>query len=161
MTTAEYNQCVEQFSDGVYRFIAHQMRNREEAKDVVQDTFEKVWNHCGSVDFVRAKSYIFQIAHNAMIDKIRKDKRKTDFSEVKESKYSVEYEYTDTERIVRKAMEKLPDAQREVILLRDFEGYDYKEIGEILNLSESQVKVYIFRARTFLKNYLGSMQNVI
>ncbi len=161
MTIAEYNHCVEQFSDGVYRFIAHQMRNKEEAKDVVQDTFEKVWIHCDKVDFSRAKSYIFQIAHNSMIDKIRKEKRKTDFSEVKESKYSVEYEYTDTERIVRKAMEKLPDAQREVILLRDFEGYDYKEIGEILNLSESQVKVYIFRARTFLKKSIGSMQNVI
>src|SRR6185436_8293733 len=145
MTTAEYNLCVEQFSDGVYRFIAHQMRNKEEAKDVVQDTFEKVWKHCGSVDFARAKSYIFQIAHNTMIDKIRKDKRKTDFSEVKESKYSVEYEYTDTERIVRKAMDKLPEMQKEVILLRDFEGYDYKEIGSILNLNESQVKVYIFR----------------
>ncbi len=161
MTTAEYNLCVEQFSDGAYRFIAHQMRNKEEAKDVVQDTFEKVWKNCGSVDFPRAKSYIFQIAHNTMIDKIRKDKRKTDFSQVNENKYSVEYEYTDTERIVRKALDKLPDAQREVILLRDFEGYDYKEIGSILNLNESQVKVYIFRARTFLKNYLGSMQNVI
>ena len=161
MTTAEYNQCVTLYSDGVYRFIAHQMRNKEEAKDVVQDTFEKVWNHCGSVVFARAKSYIFQIAHNAMIDRIRKEKRKTDFSEVKESKYSTQNEFTDTERIVRKAMEKLPEAQREVILLRDFEGYDYKEIGEILHLNESQVKVYIFRARTFLKNYLGSMQNVI
>jgi RNA polymerase sigma factor (sigma-70 family) len=161
MTTAEYNQCVKLFSDGVYRFIAHQMRNKEEAKDVVQDTFEKVWKHCGSVDFERAKSYIFQIAHNTMIDKIRKEKRKTDFSEVKESRYSTEQEFTDTERIVRRAMERLPDVQREVILLRDFEGYDYKEIGTILNLNESQVKVYIFRARTFLKNYLGSMQNVI
>jgi len=161
MTTAEYNQCVTLYSDGVYRFIAHQMRNKEEAKDVVQDTFEKVWNHCGSVDFARAKSYIFQIAHNAMIDRIRKEKRKTDFSEVKESKYSTQNEFTDTERLVRKAMEKLPEAQREVILLRDFEGYDYKEIGEILHLNESQVKVYSFRARTFLKNYLGSMQNVI
>lgn len=161
MTIAEYNQCVTLYSDGVYRFIAHQMRNKEEAKDVVQDTFEKVWNHCSNVEFARAKSYIFQTAHNAMIDKIRREKRKADFSEVKESQYSATYEYSDTERIVRKAMEKLTDIQREVILLRDFEGYDYKEIGTILNLSESQVKVYIFRARTFLKSQLGSLQNVL
>ena len=95
------------------------------------------------------------------IDKIRRDKRKGDFNEVKESKYSVEYEYTDIERLVRKAMEKLPDIQREVILLRDFEGYDYKEIGNILNLSESQVKVYIFRARTYLKTQLMHLYNII
>jgi len=161
MTTSEYNLCVEQYSDGVYRFIAHQLRDKEEAKDIVQDTFEKVWKNCGSVDFERAKSYIFQIAHNTMIDKIRRAKRKTDFNEVKEHQYSAEYEYNDTERIVRKAMNGLTEVQREVILLRDFEGYDYKEIGNILNLSESQVKVYIFRARTYLKNYLGSIQNVI
>jgi RNA polymerase sigma-70 factor (ECF subfamily) len=56
---------------------------------------------------------------------------------------------------------KLPEIQRSVILLRDYEGYNYAEIGEITNLNESQVKVYIFRARTFLKNYIGAMENVI
>jgi RNA polymerase sigma factor (sigma-70 family) len=161
MTTAEYNKCVTLYSDGVYRFIVHNIRDKDDAKDIVQDTFERLWKHCGSVDIERAKSYIFQIAHNVMIDKIRRDKKKVDFNEVNEQKYSYESEYTDAEILVRKALDKLPEVQREVILLRDFEGYDYKEIGNILNLNESQVKVYIFRARTFLKTYLGSLQNVI
>lgn len=161
MTTAEYNKCVDLYSDGVYRFIVHNMRNKDEAKDVVQDTFERLWKHCGSVDFERAKSYIFQIAHNVMIDKIRRNRKKADFEEVGEHMYSYSQEFTDAERLVRVALEKLPEIQKEVILLRDFEGYDYKEIGNITGLTESQVKVYIFRARTFLKSYLGSLENVI
>jgi len=58
-------------------------------------------------------------------------------------------------------MEKLPEIQRSVLMLRDYEGYAYKEIGEITGLNESQVKVYIYRARVFLKNYLVSIDRVI
>jgi RNA polymerase sigma-70 factor (ECF subfamily) len=63
--------------------------------------------------------------------------------------------------ILNQAVQKLSETQRSVILLRDYEGYSYQEIGEITGLSEAQVKVYIFRARVFLKNYIGSMDAVI
>ena len=63
--------------------------------------------------------------------------------------------------MLEKAIENLPEDQRAVVMLRDYEGYSYKEISEITNLSESQVKVYIYRARVFLKNYIGSMEQVI
>jgi RNA polymerase sigma factor (sigma-70 family) len=56
---------------------------------------------------------------------------------------------------------KLPDMQKTVLLLRDYEGYDYAEIGKITNLSESQVKVYIFRARKEMKKYLVSIDLII
>ena len=69
--------------------------------------------------------------------------------------------YSDVVGPVNEALNKLPEIQRTVILLRDYEGYNYSEIGEITGLSESQVKVYIFRARNFLKNYIGAMENVI
>ena len=58
-------------------------------------------------------------------------------------------------------MEKLPEIQRSVVLLRDYEGYSYQEIGEITGLTESQVKVYIYRARLFLKAYIGQIDSVI
>jgi RNA polymerase sigma-70 factor (ECF subfamily) len=63
--------------------------------------------------------------------------------------------------VLRDALDKLPEIQKSVIMLRDYEGYDYKEIGEITNLSESQVKVYIYRGRVALKEYIGSLSNVI
>ena len=70
-------------------------------------------------------------------------------------------EYKGLKELIKKALETLPDIQRTVILLRDYEGYSYEEIGSITGLNESQVKVYIFRARQTLKNYLGSMEGII
>ena len=67
----------------------------------------------------------------------------------------------DLKAIVHKALDQLPEIQKSVILLRDYEGYDYAEIGKITGLNESQVKVYIFRARQTLKNYLVSLENII
>jgi len=58
-------------------------------------------------------------------------------------------------------VDKLPEIQRSVVMLRDYEGYSYEEIGKITNLSESQVKVYIYRARVFLKKFIVSPEFVI
>ena len=63
--------------------------------------------------------------------------------------------------VVDEALSKLPEIQKNVVLLRDYEGYDYAEIGNITGLSESQVKVYIFRARQTLKDYLVGVEKVI
>jgi RNA polymerase sigma-70 factor (ECF subfamily) len=60
-----------------------------------------------------------------------------------------------------KALNTLNEIQRSVILLRDYEGYSYEEIGEITGSNESQVKVYIYRARLALKQYIGSLENVL
>ena len=59
------------------------------------------------------------------------------------------------------ALNLLPEIQKAVITLRDYEGYSYEEIGKITDLNESQVKVYIYRARLFLKQYIGSPERVI
>lgn len=72
-----------------------------------------------------------------------------------------EKQYSDLKEVLNEALNKLPEVQRSVVMLRDYEGYSYEEIGNIMELNESQVKVYIFRARTFLKNYIGSLDKVI
>ncbi|MGW8314251.1 MAG: RNA polymerase sigma factor, partial [Bacteroidales bacterium] len=69
--------------------------------------------------------------------------------------------YSDLKEVLERAIGQLPDDQRAVVMLRDYEGYAYREISEITGLSESQVKVYIYRARVFLKHYIGSMEKVI
>ncbi len=63
----------------------------------------------------------------------------------------------EVKEILEKCLEVLPHVQRSILLLRDLEGYDYKEIGEILDLTESQVKVYLFRARQKLKDNLKDL----
>jgi len=157
----DYNNAVDQFSDGVYRFILKNIKNQEKAKDIVQDTFEKLWVNVKNVNGQKVKSYIFTTAYHTMIDVIRKEKRQTDFEQVREERYSHSKQYTDLSEVLNDALNQLNEIQKSVILLRDYEGYSYKEIGEITGLSESQVKVYIFRARVTLKEYIGSMEAVL
>ena len=161
MTVSEYNQCVDDHADGVYRFILKNLRDEAAAMDIVQDAFEKMWLKFREISFGKAKSYLFTTAYHRMIDHIRKEKRM--------GKLEQEFDpgdYTgitphDLKGILDEALGRLPEIQRSVVLLRDYEGYSYEEIGQITGLNESQVKVYIFRARSALKNYLVSVENVI
>lgn len=161
MTASEYNKCVDNFSDGVYRFILHNIKDKDEAKDIVQDSFEKLWITHASVNFEKAKSYIFTTAYRTMVDKIRRGKKMTKMEDGHLNMLTHKSEYSDLKQILREAVDKLPEMQKSVIMLRDYEGYSYQEIGEITGLNESQVKVYIYRARVFLKEYIGSMENVV
>ena len=75
MTEKEYNECVNLYADNVYRFILKNLRHEEDAKDVVQTAFEKMWNNRGRIEMKGCKSYLFTVAYNQMIDHIRKSKR--------------------------------------------------------------------------------------
>lgn len=161
MTVNEYNQCVEEHADGVYRFILKNIKDEDKAQDIVQDSFEKMWNKAADITYSKARSYLFTTAYHTMIDAIRKEKKQTELDDEAFNKHSVNNAYTDLKEILNEAVAKLPEVQRHVIMLRDYEGYSYQEIGEITGLNESQVKVYIYRARTFLKNYIVKMDVVI
>ena len=161
MTTEQYNECVEQHADGVYRFILHNLRDSEVARDVVQDAFEKMWINVGNINSEKSKSYLFTTAYHTMLDRIRRGKKQGSWDEIREQDYSHSTEITGLKEVLREALNRLPEIQRTVIMLRDYEGYSYEEIGEITSLNESQVKVYIYRARLALKTYIGKIENVI
>ena len=161
MTEREYNECVNLYADNVYRFILKNLGHSADAKDVVQSSFEKLWINRDQVDNDRSKSYLFTVAYHQMIDHIRKNKRihlKEDFHE--EAKGSVAQKH-DTKRILNEALSKLSEKQRSLVMLKDYEGYSYNEIGKITGLNESQVKVYLHRARLLLREYIVKMENVI
>ena len=161
MTTQEYNQCVDLHADGVYRFILKSIRDTETAKDVVQDAFTKMWIKRKNVDGKKAKSYLFTAAYHTMIDYIRKDRKASVDDNFLERNLTHKNSFSDIKEILNEALETLPEIQKSVVLLRDYEGYSYKEIGKIVELNESQVKVYIYRARVSLKKYIGSLDMVI
>jgi len=161
MTSKEYNQAVDLYSDNVYRFILKNIRDEERARDIVQDSYEKLWRNADNVNYEKVKSYLFTTAYHTMIDVIRKDKRQTYMEDYQIPEDVHDEQYTDLKEVLNEAVKRLPDIQRTVILLRDYEGYSYKEIGDVTSLSEAQVKVYIFRARVFLKNYIGKMEMVV
>ena len=161
MTIAEYNLCADQYSDGVYRFILKNIRDENMAQDIVQESYTRMWEKVKNVTFEKARSYLFTTAYHTMIDVIRKEKRMTRMEESHKNLQTSENQYSDLKEVLNEAVSRLPEIQRSVVLLRDYEGYSYEEIGEITGLNESQVKVYIFRARTFLKQYIGSLDKVM
>lgn len=161
MTEREYNDCVTTYADNVYRFIVKNLRHEEDARDVVQTAFEKMWRHRDEVDAQKSKSYLFTVAYHQMIDHIRKVKRiqlREDFSEDARIQHQPA---SNLKKVLEEALSRLSETQRSLVLLKDYEGYSYEEIGRITGLNESQVKVYLHRARLQLKNYLVRIENVI
>lgn len=161
MTEREYNECVRTYSDNVYRFILKNLRHEEDARDVVQTAFEKMWRNRSEVDAQRSKSYLFTVAYHQMIDHIRKVKRIHLREEFSEGSRVQDRPANNLKKILEEALSRLSETQRSLVLLKDYEGYSYDEIGKITGLSESQVKVYLHRARLQLKNFLVKPENVI
>ena len=161
MTEQDYNECVRLHADGVYRFIVKNLRHEEDARDVVQTAFEKLWRNRADVDAERSKSYLFTIAYNGMIDHLRKVKRIYLKEEFKEETKVSHRTVNNAKEVLHEALSKLSETQRSLVLLKDYEGYNYEEIGQITGLSSSQVKVYLHRARVQLKEYLVKVENVI
>jgi RNA polymerase sigma factor (sigma-70 family) len=161
MTVKEYNRSVEEYSDSIYRFIRADLKDEERASDIVQDSYEKLWRYVAEIEYTVVKSWLFSTAYHTMIDIIRKEKRMTSLDESQEIDMLSETQYTDLNEILHSALERLPEQQRSSVLLRDYEGYSYKEIGEITGLSESQVKINIYRGRIALRNYIGKIENVL
>ncbi len=161
MTVKEYNISVDQFSDNIFRFALKLLRNEMSAKDIVQETFTKVWIKHADISFEKVKSYLFTTAYHLIIDWVKKEKRSGDFESISSDENSVFQDHFDLKEIINKALLRLPEIQKTVVLLRDYEGYNYSEIAEITDLSESQVKVYIFRARKTLQSYLKDLELVL
>lgn len=154
MNVKEYNTAVELYADHVYRFVLKHLKDEMASRDVVQDSFMKVWDKHEDVTFEKAKSYLFTTAYHTMLNWIKKEKRNVGIEQAEpQISYNTGSNF-DLQATLNWALEKLPEIQKTVVLLRDYEGYAYDEIAEITKLNESQVKVYIFRARKSLQQIL-------
>ena len=160
MTEQDYNNCVEEHSNGVYRFIVKNIRSTQDAEDIVQSAYEKLWVNRERVAPLKAKSYLYTVAYHQMIDVIRKENKKPTTNEYLEVDQVTHQTSSELKQNLLSAINLLNPTQKSLVLLKDYEGYSYQEIGEIMNLSESQVKVYLHRARLFLKTKLLELEKV-
>ena len=161
MTEKEFNDCVNLYADNVYRFIVKNLKHQEDARDVVQAAFEKMWINREKVENERSKSYLFTVAYHQMIDLIRKNKKVKLEEDFSSSMQTTREPQSEIKKLLNEALYRLSETQRSLVLLKDYEGYSYEEIAVITSLSISQVKVYLHRARIQLKNYLVKPENVI
>jgi RNA polymerase sigma factor (sigma-70 family) len=146
----------------LYRFALRFLGDEEEAKDIVQEVFIRVWNGRAQMDEVQNwEAWCMRITKNLSLDRIRTITRKQ--TQPMEEGYSVKqetltpHESTEMHESMKRISEfiaALPEKQRQIIHLRDIEGYSYNEICEILELDMNQVKVNLFRARNAVREKL-------
>lgn len=161
MNTSEYNQCVHELSDSLYRFAWKSLGDGDNAKDMVQQAFVTLWEKRDDVTADKAKSFLFTVAYRKCMDVHRTRGRTTHAEQLNENFISEHPKTHDLKKILQNALNLLDEQSRNLVLLKDYEGYSYEEIAKVTDLNTTQVKVYLHRARKVLKNYLVSREHVI
>lgn len=146
----------------LFRFALKFLGNEDDAKDVVQEVFIRVWNGRDQMDQVQNwEAWCMRITRNLSLDRIRSLSRKQ--TEPIEKSFNIHNgaltphettEIHESMQQITQLISSLPEKQRQVIHLRDVEGYSYNEICEIMELDMNQVKVSLFRARTSVRDKL-------
>ncbi len=153
--------------DKLFRLALRITGNREDAEDVVQDAMLNVWHKQDIEENIdNLEAYCMRSTRNIALDKIvLKDNQHNELKEeieLPENIFSIEDEFERKEEInwLHVFIEKLPEKQKTIIQLRDIEGLSYKEIATILDLSEEQIKITLFRARQKIKVYFGKINDL-
>ncbi|MEM6362320.1 MAG: RNA polymerase sigma factor [Bacteroidota bacterium] len=149
--------------DKLYRFALKLVKSEPEAQDIVQEVLIKVWDKRNEMDEVEnMEAWCMRVTRNLSLDKLKsKHASKTsgmeeDF-EISQGEKVTPYRSTemkDTMENIGNLISSLPDKQKQVIQLRDVEGFSYKEIGDIMEIDMNQVKVNLFRARKAVRENL-------
>lgn len=149
--------------DKLYRFALRFLRDEDEARDVVQEVLIKVWNKRDEMSHLEnMEAWCMRITRNASLDRLKSKHSK--YTSPMEEGFDISSgdrdtpyrttEISDTMRSIGGFIQALPEKQRQVIQLRDIEGYSYQEISEIMEIDLNQVKVNLFRARKAVKENL-------
>ncbi len=156
MKASEYNQCVHQYADRLYRFALRMLSDPLDAEDVVQLVFERLWKRHDQVKVEAVKSYLFTSVHRACIDQFRKRQTQRKAMEYMErNEPLIPHDDLENRQLIEEGLKRLSHEYKSLVMLRDYEGYSYQEIAELTDQSLSQVKIKLFRARKKLQFFLG------
>ena len=167
MKNISFRNDVLPLKDVLYRLALRITLSHEEAEDIVQDTLIKVWNRRDEWQSLESiEAYSMTICRNLALDAIKKKDNNNESIEqrIAETSYQTSDPHElmirkDRVEMVKQLVNKLPEKQRSCLQLRDFEGKTYKEIAEILAITEEQVKVNISRARRSIKQQFDKAEN--
>ena len=151
----------------LFRLALRITLNRFEAEDIVQDTLIKVWNRRSDwEDIDSIEAFSLTICRNLSLDHIKKKENDNNSLEdvkgvepLSSSNPQDRMIQADRVNLIRQIVDSLPEKQRSCMQLRDFDGKSYKEIAVILDITEEQVKVNIFRARQAVKQRYLKLDN--
>jgi RNA polymerase sigma-70 factor (ECF subfamily) len=168
MNKIDFRTDVLPLKNELYRLALRITLNHAEAEDVVQETMLKVWNRRERWDEIESiEAFCLTICRNLALDKQKRMDNQSqaldDSYDPPDNSYAANPEeyamQEDRIRLIRQLIDQLPEKQRSCMQLREFEGKSYKEIAQVMDISEEQVKINIFRARQTIKQrYIKSEQ---
>ena len=161
--SSEYQRAVEQYGQKVYAFACYSLRGGQDADDVTQEVFIKLWQHWRKVDPDKVMAWLMRVTRNAVVDHIRKqrlaqsrcdDRIEPDAQPGIQPGGVDQGEVRDRERLreaLLESIQALDEPFRSLLIMRDIQGMRYADIQGALEMSESQVKVYLHRGRRRLR----------
>lgn len=169
MKKISFTSVLDEFKDSVFNYAVYILHNREDAEDVTQEVFVRLWKNRDAVKYRTRKAWLMKVTYNRCMDLLRKKKsaqsagrealpiipdllQDPDPSTNPEKKLHER----ETSLSLQKALDILPDQTKSIFLLHYFQGCKYREIGDILDLSESAVKIAIHRGKKRLRKELAA-----
>ena len=140
-----YRKVYDLHADSLFRFAVYRTGEHSSAEDLVQDAFTKLWQHCNQVSFDKAKSFLFTLVNNAFLNLVKREKvvlkyKQTQVSSGNSPSPHDELEGQEFMEQLNRAISQLPDGQRQVFLLNRIDKLTYREIADLLGISQKAVE---------------------
>ena len=165
MNQTEFLNKVLPFKDKVYRLAKRLLVSNDEAEDATQELYFKLWKNKAKIEsYDNVEAYAMMMTKNYCLDQL-KSKRASNLTLIhnnyKDENISLqkEVEVNDSTSIIKKMIDELPEKQKIIIQLRDIENYEYHEIGKVLNMEPTAIRVALSRARKTLREKFVKQQN--
>ena len=151
-----FSELFEQYSKDLHNFLYYKFGEALNPKDVVQEAFVKLWNNCAKVSYPKAKSFLFTVANNHMLNDIAKNKTATKFRDIKPKSYTVEspeflLEEDEYMQALQNAINSLSEDLRATFLLNRIDGKKHQEIADMLGISRKAVEKRIYKALSLIR----------
>ena len=166
-TRKGYEQVVRRYRHRVYGYAYHMLGEAEEAADVTQEVFLRLWRRRETVESGRVLPWLLSVTRNACIDSLRRRKRAQDVMGGSEEtldgyadpaqRADAGAERADFRKQLQQALQTLSEPYRSIVILREIEDLSYAEICGALDLPMTTVKVYLHRGRKMLREAVGVM----
>lgn len=161
MSENEYIQIVKQHRDALYRFAVRYTADGDNAWDNVQDTLVALCLHHSEIQVDKAKGWMIRVIYRQLVDQHRREERfRTMTPKLVQEEWYSQHDNFELHDSMQKALDQLPEQHRAILLMKDLEGYHYKEIAELTGLDESQVTGILYRARINLKKAYLKLNNI-
>ncbi len=166
MDQKEFLETVLPFKDKVFRLAKRLLVSSDEAEDATQELYFKLWKNKSKIEgYDNVEAYAMMMTKNYCLDQLKSKRASnmtlvhSNYKDESSSTLETNVEFKDSASIIKRMMNDLPEKQRTIIQLRDVENYEYHEIGEIMNMEPTAIRVALSRARKTLRENFIKKQN--